>query len=138
MTLIPVALAIFYQKIGPNHFKVWIQERTDGALKGQWEFPGGKLEPGETPHEALIREIYEEVAIDISQSEVFFLGVFPVDYADKRILLNSFILPWHEGLNGKEDTFFIKDKIAQIKPQTPLLPANRELIEYLIQYLYSP
>jgi 8-oxo-dGTP diphosphatase len=45
--------------------RVLVQQRTNGALAGLWEFPGGKLEPGETPAVALVRELREELGIDV-------------------------------------------------------------------------
>ena len=46
--------------------KILATQRGYGDFKGLWEFPGGKIEPGETPEEALRREIHEELNIDIS------------------------------------------------------------------------
>jgi 8-oxo-dGTP diphosphatase len=45
--------------------RVLVQRRKDGIMAGLWEFPGGKIEPGETPASALIRELAEELAIDV-------------------------------------------------------------------------
>lgn len=45
--------------------RVLVQQRSGGSLAGLWEFPGGKIEPGETPEAALIRELREELAIDL-------------------------------------------------------------------------
>ncbi|HMA00315.1 MAG TPA: (deoxy)nucleoside triphosphate pyrophosphohydrolase [Steroidobacteraceae bacterium] len=45
--------------------RVLVQQRAQGPLVGLWEFPGGKMEPGETPAAALIRELREELGIDV-------------------------------------------------------------------------
>ena len=46
--------------------RVFATQRGYGGYKGYWEFPGGKIEPGETPEEALVREIREELAVRIT------------------------------------------------------------------------
>lgn len=61
MKTIKVAAALIVDK---GH--VFATQRGYGEWQGWWEFPGGKLEPGETPEEALIREIREELATEIS------------------------------------------------------------------------
>lgn len=61
------------------------RRRLEGAMGGLWEFPGGKIEPGETVQECIKREIYEELAIDIEVGE--HLITIDHTYTDLRVTL---------------------------------------------------
>lgn len=50
--------------------KVLVAQRQHGHLKGKWEFPGGKLEPGESPEQCLVREIKEELNLDVRVGDI--------------------------------------------------------------------
>lgn len=67
MKVVYVAAAALF---GPSG-NILLAQRPEGkAMAGLWEFPGGKIETGETPEEALIRELKEELAITVTQSEL--------------------------------------------------------------------
>lgn len=137
MQLVPVAVAIFLKKLNDGTYETWVQERTYGELKGQWEFPGGKIETSETPWDALVREIHEETRV-IVQGQGRLLGIYPHDYGQKRVLLHVFCVPWEASLAEADG------KTVPLRPATTgrewnvsLLPANYALVEHLCRALYS-
>ena len=69
--------------------KVFATQRGYGEFKGGWEFPGGKIETGETPEEALIREIKEELNVDIKVGNN--LGSIEYDYPTFHLSMNTFL-----------------------------------------------
>ena len=68
MKIIKVVAAIICNDMKEKN-KIFATARGYGELKGGWEFPGGKVEPGETPQQALIREIIEELDTEIKVGE---------------------------------------------------------------------
>jgi 8-oxo-dGTP diphosphatase len=89
MTIVTAAL------IMKNNQILIAQRGPDGKQALKWEFPGGKLEAGETPEECLRREICEELGIEIQVKEHFLDSVY--DYADGTIKLRAY---WAEWLSG--------------------------------------
>ena len=86
--------------------KVFIAERGYGEFKGKWEFPGGKIEPGETGEEAIVREIKEELKSDIEVEQFFYEindkhedRVFNVKFYICRLVKGDLVLTEH--LNSK-------------------------------------
>ncbi len=71
------------------------KRHADSHQGGLWEFPGGKVEPGETVVEALRRELYEELGIRIGASKP--LLEVSHDYADKAVLLDVWLIEEFEG-----------------------------------------
>ena len=69
MKTIKVVAAIICDNIKEKN-KIFATARGYGELKGGWEFPGGKVEPGETPQQALVREIMEELDTEIKVGEL--------------------------------------------------------------------
>ena len=69
--------------------EIFATQRGYGDFKGGWEFPGGKIEPGESPEQALIREIKEELAADIQVGQL--LHTVEYDYPDFHLTMHCFL-----------------------------------------------
>lgn len=69
--------------------KILATRRSYGEFENMWEFPGGKIEPSETREEALIREIQEELEVDINVDE--FLTTIDYDYSTFHLTMHCFI-----------------------------------------------
>ncbi|HHT42683.1 MAG TPA: (deoxy)nucleoside triphosphate pyrophosphohydrolase [Firmicutes bacterium] len=66
--------------------EVLLCQRREGALAGKWEFPGGKLEDGETPEQCLVREIQEELGIQIEVERIYKAVHTHYDHGDFLII----------------------------------------------------
>lgn len=106
--------------------KVFATERGYGQWKGWWEFPGGKMEEGESPEEALKREIREELDAEICVEEL--LDTVEWDYPDFHLTMHCFICSLTSGsmhLNEHEDAAWLTEETLD---SVKWLPADEELI----------
>ncbi len=79
--------------------RVLIAQRPEGKpMAGLWEFPGGKVEEGETPEDTVIRELAEELAISVTRPCLAPLTFASHDYPDSHILMPLFICRRWEGV----------------------------------------
>jgi 8-oxo-dGTP diphosphatase len=75
-----------------GHGRILIAKRPEGrTLAGLWEFPGGKVEAGESPERALTRELAEELGIDIAAADLFPLTFASHAYPDFHLLMPLFL-----------------------------------------------
>lgn len=113
--------------------KVFATQRGYGDFKGGWEFPGGKIDAGETPEEALIREIKEELDTEVEVIEL--LDTIEYDYPNFHLSMDCFIC------NIKSGDLVLKEhEAAQWLTKETLdsvnwLPADLGLIDKIREYL---
>ena len=119
--------------------RILLARRTLGRdLAGLWEFPGGKVEPGESPEDALVRELREELGIEASVSEA--LLRVPQQYPDKRLVLDVRRVTFRgvpKGLDGQALAWSPLQALAKY----PMPPADRPVVAALTQpdrYLVTP
>ena len=116
-----------------NENKIFATARGYGEFKGQWEFPGGKVEAGETPQQALVREIKEELETDIKVGEL--IGTIEYDYPTFHLSMDCFWCEVIEGelklLEAESARWLTKDILYDVQ----WLPADITLIEKISSML---
>lgn len=116
--------------------RVLISQRPEGKqLAGLWEFPGGKLDPGETPEQALVRECREELGIEVCETCLAPLTFASHSYEDFHILMPLYICRNWEGeitpLEGQQIAWVRANRLQHYPmppADIPLLPALRDLL----------
>ena len=116
--------------------RVLIARRPEGkAMAGLWEFPGGKLGPGETPEQCVVRELMEELGVDTRQSCLAPIGFASHAYEDFHLLMPLYVCrTWRGTPSAREG-----QELAWVRParlgdyamppaDAPLIPLLRDLL----------
>lgn len=107
--------------------KIFATQRGYGEFKGGWEFPGGKIEPNETPEAAIVREIKEELDTEVQVIEL--LDTVEYDYPKFHLSMDCFVCQVRSGdlvlKEHKAAVWLTKDALYSVD----WLPADRVLIE---------
>jgi 8-oxo-dGTP diphosphatase len=112
--------------------RVLVAERPAGkSMAGLWEFPGGKIEPGETPEAALIRELKEELSIDVTAACLAPLSFASHAYEDFHLLMPLYVCRKWDGQMAPREG----QKTQWLRPRDlfdlPMPPADKPLIAAL-------
>jgi 8-oxo-dGTP diphosphatase len=112
--------------------RVLIAERPAGkSMAGLWEFPGGKVEPGESPEQSLIRELREELGIQVKEACLAPLTFASHAYADFHLLMPLYVCRRWDGTVAAQEG----QRLAWVQPNRlrdyPMPPADEPLIAHL-------
>ncbi len=119
--------------------RVLITRRPEGkAMAGLWEFPGGKVEPGELPEHTLMRELKEELGIEVNAACLAPLTFASHAYPAFQLLMPLWVCRrWDGTVSAKEG-----QELAWVRPQRlkdyPMPPADEPLIPHLVELLSAP
>lgn len=122
-----------------NNGKVLIAQRAENQnLAGKWEFPGGKVEPDETPEECLKREIKEELGIEIEVNKFFAESIYRYDTGTIKLLAYE-----ARCISGKDDVYKLTahSQIKWAKPRElenyDFAPADIPIVKKVKEFLFS-
>ena len=109
--------------------RVFATQRGYGEFKGGWEFPGGKIEPGESPQEALKREIQEELGVSVVIDQFFCTAEY--EYTSFHLTMHCYLCHIEVGEMMLHEHKSAKWLTSQSLDCVEWLPADLEIVERL-------
>ena len=113
--------------------QIFAPQRGYGEFEGGWEFPGGKMEPGETPQEALVREIEEELDTEIEVGDL--IETVEYDYPSFHLTMHCFFCSVKSGHLVLKEHEAAKWLTKETLDSVAWLPADQGIIEKIRQAL---
>ena len=116
-----------------NKKEIFATQRGYGDYEGAWEFPGGKLEPGETPEQCIVREIQEELATEIKPKKL--IAVVDYDYPEFHLTMYCILCSVISGdlklLEHEAAKWLDKDNLYSVE----WLPADKLILDKISEIL---
>lgn len=132
MKIVKVVAAVICDSLDEKK-QIFATARGYGEFKGQWEFPGGKIEPGETPDQALVREIKEELDTELEIGDL--IDTVEYDYPTFHLSMDCF---WARVISGdltlkeaKEAKWLSRDELDSVQ----WLPADIILVKKIKDHM---
>ncbi len=127
----PVILVAAAALIDPDGRVLLAQRPAGRSMAGSWEFPGGKVEPGETPEQALIRELHEELTIDVSASCLAPFTFASHAYPEFHLLMPLYVCRRWQGVVRPREGQAVKWLRPAQMADIPMPPADKPLVAML-------
>lgn len=114
---------------------IMLAQRPEGkSMAGLWEFPGGKIEAGETPEEALVRELFEELQIEVAPSDLKPITFASHSYEDFHLLMPLYLLNRWTGSPEPAEGQTLDWVAPHDLHRYPAPAADVPLFDFLVEY----